>query len=227
MAKTIARDPTQAISAEGSPATGRSTVKGGRHVTPAPLAQQYLLNAAVELFHTEGVRAVGVDAVVKRAGVNKMCLYRQFASKDELILAYLDEMQTCSLQRIDESIARRPGEPGKQLLQIFVDLAERASHPGYRGCPFVNVAAEFPDPEHPARKSVVNYKAEVVRRFTELATAAGLQEPAPLVDALSLVLEGAYAASQTFGPGSAPLRVLPTVAGQIIDAALLEVPAPA
>ncbi|VVE32769.1 TetR family transcriptional regulator [Pandoraea pneumonica] len=242
MAKSIARDPSQAATSAApddkaaSPARARKTALsattraakgGGRHVTPAPVAQQYLLNAAVELFHTEGVRAVGVDAVVKRAGVNKMCLYRQFASKDELILAYLDEMQTCSLQRIDESIARRPGEPGAQLLQIFVDLSERASHPGYRGCPFVNVAAEFPDPEHPARKSVVNYKAEVVRRFTELATAAGLDEPAPLVDALSLVLEGAYAASQTFGPGSAPLRVLPTVAGQIIDAALAKVTSPA
>ncbi|VVE89806.1 TetR/AcrR family transcriptional regulator [Pandoraea bronchicola] len=194
--------------------------KTGRHVTPAPVAQEYLLKAAVELFHAEGVRAVGVDAVVKRAGVNKMCLYRQFASKDELILAYLDHMQTASLTRIDESIAKRAGEPRAQMLQIFLDLAERASKPGYRGCPFVNVAAEFPDPEHAARKSVVNYKAEVVQRLTALATAAGVRNPAPLVDALSLILEGAYAASQTFGPGSPPLRILPTVARQIIEAGM-------
>ncbi len=194
--------------------------KAGRHVTPAPIAQRHLLDAAVELFHTEGVRAVGVDAVVKRAGVNKMSLYRQFASKDDLILAYLDHMQTASLARIDASIAKREGDPRAQLLQIFVDLSERASQCGYRGCPFVNVAAEFPDPEHAARKSVVNYKAEVVRRFTALVTAAGSRHPAPLVDALSLILEGAYAASQTFGPGSAPLRILPTVARQIIDAGL-------
>ena len=194
--------------------------KTARHVTPAPVAQQCLLNAAVELFHAEGVRAVGVDAVVKRAGVNKMCLYRQFASKDELILAYLDHMQTMSLARIDESIAKRAGEPRAQMLQIFVDLSERASKPGYRGCPFVNVAAEFPDPAHAARKLVVDYKAEVVRRFTALATAAGLQEPAPLVDALSLILEGAYAASQTFGVGSPPLRILPAVARRIIEAGM-------
>ncbi|VVD86126.1 Transcriptional regulator AcuR [Pandoraea terrigena] len=207
-----------------APARRRRAASGAgkteRHVTPASVAQQYLLNAAVELFHTEGVRAVGVDAVVKRAGVSKMCLYRQFASKDELILAYLDHMQTASLARIDESIAKRPGEPRAQMLQIFVDLSERASRPGYRGCPFVNVAAEFPDPAHPARISVIHYKAEVVRRFTALATAAGLREPAPLVDALSLILEGGYAASQTFGAGSPPLRILPTVARQIIDAGM-------
>ncbi|MBN9117539.1 MAG: helix-turn-helix transcriptional regulator [Pandoraea sp.] len=157
---------------------GRTAPRSGkteRHVTPASVAHQYLLNAAVELFHTEGVRAVGVDAVVKRAGVNKMCLYRQFASKDELILAYLDHMQTASLARIDESIANRRGEPRAQLLQIFVDLSERAGRPGHRG---------------------------------------------RLVDALSLILEGAYAASQTFGPGSPPLRILPTVARQIIDAGM-------
>jgi AcrR family transcriptional regulator len=217
-ATTAKREGAVAPARRGRAATRSG--KTGRHVTPAPVAQQYLLNAAVELFHTEGVRAVGVDAVVKRAGVNKMCLYRQFASKDELILAYLDHMQTASLARIDESIAKRAGEPRAQLLQIFVDLAERASRPGYRGCPFVNVAAEFPDPAHPARQSVANYKAEMVRRFTELATAAGLREPAPLVDALSLILEGAYAASQTFGPGSAPLRILPTVARQLIDAGM-------
>ncbi|VVD78179.1 TetR/AcrR family transcriptional regulator [Pandoraea soli] len=223
---TAVAKATKAAKREGAvvPARrSRTATRSGkteRHVTPASVAQQYLLNAAVELFHTEGVRAVGVDAVVKRAGVNKMCLYRQFASKDELILAYLDHMQTASLARIDESIAKRRGEPRAQLLQIFVDLSERASRPGYRGCPFVNVAAEFPDPAHPARQSVVNYKAEMVRRFTELVTAAGLREPAPLVDALSLILEGAYAASQTFGPGSPPLRILPTVARQIIDAGM-------
>lgn len=194
--------------------------KASRHITPAPLAQRYLLDAAVDLFHTEGVRAVGVDAVVKRAGVNKMCLYRQYSSKDELIIAYLDHMQTRSLTRIDESIGRHPGKPREQLLQIFIDLATRASEPGYRGCPFVNVSAEFPDPAHAARKSVVAYKAEVVRRFSELSEAAGARDPETLVASLSLILEGAYAASQTFGPGTPPLRVLPMVAQQLIDAAL-------
>ncbi|WP_353191126.1 TetR/AcrR family transcriptional regulator [Pandoraea pnomenusa] len=231
MAKSTTPGTPQTVTGQGTSSEGTATPvrrrravsrsgKTARHVTPAPIAQQHLLDAAVELFHTEGVRAVGVDAVVKRAGVNKMSLYRQFASKDELILAYLDHMQTASLARIDASIAKHEGEPRAQLLQIFVDLAERASQCGYRGCPFVNVAAEFPDPEHAARKSVVNYKAEVVQRFTTLVTAAGVQAPAPLVDALSLILEGAYAASQTFGPGSAPLRILPTVARQIIDAGL-------
>ncbi|GAB3625428.1 Transcriptional regulator AcuR [Pandoraea terrae] len=203
---------------EGVP--GESHGKRTRQVVPAGVAQQYLVDAAVELFHAEGVRAVGVDAVVKRAGVNKMCLYRQFSSKDELILAYLKRMQDESLGKIDRSIASRAGHPREQLLQIFVDLSERASAPGYRGCPFVNVSAEFPDPAHPARLQVLEYKSEVVRRLTDLVNAAGAREPARLVDMLGLILDGAYAASQTYGPGCGPLRVLPEVARQLIDAAV-------
>lgn len=204
----------------GKATAASRAAKAGRHVTPAPVAQQYLLNAAVELFHAEGVRAVGVDAVVKRAGVNKMCLYRQYSSKDELILAYLDYMHERSLSFMDAAIASQEGDPRAQMLQVFLDLATRASKPGYRGCPFVNVAAEFPDPEHPARKAVLGYKAEVIQRFTRLAEAASAGEPDALVAALCLILDGAYTSSQTHGAGSAPLLAAPRVAQLVIDASL-------
>jgi AcrR family transcriptional regulator len=75
--------------------------------TAGPEAQQHLLRAADELFYREGVRTVGVDAVVERAGVNKMSLYRQFSSKDELVLAYLerkDEQFFGYVERVSRSI---------------------------------------------------------------------------------------------------------------------------
>lgn len=90
-------------------------------------AQEHLLRAAEELFYKEGVRTVGVEAVVERAGVNKMSLYRQFSSKDELILAYLERMDACFFERLDTSAAKHPGQPKAQLIQYFVDLAERAT----------------------------------------------------------------------------------------------------
>ena len=62
-----------------------------RSQTAGSKAQQHLLRAAADLFYREGVRAVGVDAVVERAGVNKMSLYRQFSSKDDLVVAYLEQ----------------------------------------------------------------------------------------------------------------------------------------
>lgn len=184
--------------------------------TDGATAQQLLLRAAAELFYQEGVRAVGVDAVVERAGVNKMSLYRQFASKDELITAYLEHSNDRFFGYFDKSIAMHPGEPQRQIAQYFEDLAYRASREGYRGCPFVNVAAEFPDPTHPAREIVARNKAQLVERLTELTTAAGADDPAGLADALALLIEGVYAASQTFGPGCGPVLTAPRVATQLV-----------
>ena len=184
--------------------------------TDGATAQQLLLRAAAELFYQEGVRAVGVDAVVERAGVNKMSLYRQFASKDDLIAAYLEHANDCFFGYFDKSIGMHPGQPQRQIAQYFEDLAHRASREGYRGCPFVNVAAEFPDPDHPARKIVARNKSELVERLTELTTAAGADDPAGLADALALLIEGVYAASQTFGPGCGPVLAAPRVAAQLV-----------
>lgn len=196
------------------PAAGRT-----RPHTDAATAQQLLLRAAGELFYQEGVRAVGVDAVVERAGVNKMSLYRQFASKDELITAYLEHTNDRFFANFEKSIGMHPGQPVRQIAQYFEDLTQRASREGYRGCPFVNVAAEFPDPAHPAREIVARNKAELTKRLTELTSAAGADDPSGLADALALLIEGVYAASQTFGPGCGPILAAPRVAALLVSAA--------
>ncbi|SDQ89522.1 transcriptional regulator, TetR family [Paraburkholderia fungorum] len=190
--------------------------------TAGPQAQENLLRAAGELFYREGVRTVGVDAVVERAGVNKMSLYRQFSSKDELVMAYLERKDEQFFGYVEKSFAQHPGEPTKQLQQYFDDLAQRASIDDYRGCPFVNVSVEFPDPAHPARQFVFSNKQRLMARLLELTTAASADDPPALADALGLLIEGVYAASQTYGPGCGPIRVAPKVAAQLIAAACEE-----
>ncbi|MDR8729430.1 TetR/AcrR family transcriptional regulator [Burkholderia pseudomultivorans] len=182
-------------------------------------AHEHLLRAAEELFYKEGVRTVGVEAVVERAGVNKMSLYRQFSSKDELILAYLERMDACFFERFDASVAKHPGQPRAQLIQYFVDLAERATQKDYRGCPFVNVAAEFPDATHPARERVARNKAQLMKRLVELCEGAGAREPQALADSLALVIEGIYAASQTYRHGETPIGTAPALVTMLVDAA--------
>ncbi|MEN2473641.1 TetR/AcrR family transcriptional regulator [Burkholderia sp. GS2Y] len=182
-------------------------------------AQEHLLRAAEELFYKEGVRSVGVEAVVERAGVNKMSLYRQFSSKDELILAYLERMDACFFERLDTSAAKHPGQPKAQLIQYFVDLAERATQKDYRGCPFVNVAAEFPDASHPARERVAQNKEQLMKRLVALCEGAGARQPKALADALALVVEGIYAASQTYRHGETPIGTAPALVTQLIEAA--------
>ncbi|WP_144110012.1 TetR/AcrR family transcriptional regulator [Paraburkholderia sp. BCC1886] len=188
--------------------------------TAGPQAQQNLLRAAEELFYREGVRSVGVDAVVERAGVNKMSLYRQFSSKDELVMAYLERKDQQFFGYVEKSFAKHPGEPARQLQQYFDDLAARASIDDYRGCPFVNVSVEFPDATHPARQFVFRNKQRLMARLLELASAAGADEPAELANALGLIIEGVYAASQTYGPGCGPILAAPKVSAMLIAAAV-------
>src|SRR5258708_32913778 len=125
---------------------------GRKRRTTGPAAHSQILDAAEDLFYLEGARNVGIDAVIKRARVNKMSLYRQFESKEDLLHQYLLRRDAKFWAYFDASLAKRPGEPPAQLRQLVVDLAPRASAAGYRGCPFVNIAVEYPDRSHAARR---------------------------------------------------------------------------
>jgi AcrR family transcriptional regulator len=203
----------------------RASVEAGKRAagkatrTDGATAQEQLLDAAQDLFYREGIRAIGVDAVVERAGVNKMSLYRQFSSKEELVVAYLNRMDERFRRRIEASFAKHPDEPAKQLVQAIEDLIRRASAPDYRGCPFVNVACEFSDPAHPARQAVTRNKQYLMCRLVEIATAAGAANAVELADSLALLVDGVYATSQTYGPGSGPMLAAPRVAALVVDAA--------
>jgi len=185
-----------------------TTPKTERKVTAAADAQSQILAAVDELFYREGARAVGVDAVVKRAGVNKMSLYRQFESKDGLLLHYLARRDEKFWSYFDASLAKHPGAPKQQLLQFMADLAKRAQRPDYRGCPFVNIAAEFPDRTHPARQAVAANKTRLLTCLQALAEAAGAKDAPGLARMMLLLIEGAYTASQTCIPNGDVLQAL-------------------
>jgi AcrR family transcriptional regulator len=205
------RNPEKALS--------RPSTRPSRKVTAGADAQQRILEAVDELFYREGARAVGVDAVVKRAGVNKMSLYRQFESKDALLQEYLARRDERFWAYFDASMAKHPADPKQQLLQFFIDLAERAGKASYRGCPFVNVAVEFPDREHPARQAVTANKAALWKRLHTLSVACGAEDPKLLANGMAVLIEGAYTASQTYNPAQPLLKTLPQIARSLIDAA--------
>jgi AcrR family transcriptional regulator len=189
-----------------------------RTITAGPVAQAQILDAAEDLFYLEGARNVGIDALVKHAGVNKMSLYRQFKSKEDLLRHYLQRRDMKFWLYVDASVAKHPGKPRAQLRQLFIDLARRTSAPNYRGCPFVNIAVEFPDRSHIARRMVADNKKRLLKRLIELTSAAGAGDPRCLAKALALLIEGAYAASQTYGPGSSLMTALPKAAETLINA---------
>ncbi|MGF9908160.1 TetR/AcrR family transcriptional regulator [Brevibacillus porteri] len=187
---------------------------------PREKAQEIILNAAEELFYQEGIHAVSVDAIVERAGMNKMSVYRQFSSKTDLILAYMTRKQNVFWQEWEESIAKHPNRPREQLIQFFADLAERASNQQFRGCCFINVAVEFPDPVHPVRELVCSHQKRIRDAFLDRTTALGAANPCELAYTLILLMEGTYADSQTYGTDSAAIRMVPAIIEKVLDQAL-------
>lgn len=163
-------------------------------------ARQRILDTASEMFYRDGVRAVGIDAIIARSGVAKMSLYRNFSSKDDLVTAWLEDRDRFFWQRWDRAEASGAGEPRARLEAVLDMVAATVSHPKWRGCPFLNTTTEFPEPDHPARRVILVHKAAVRQRLRALAAAAGARDPDLLTHQLQLLIDGAYAIGQSLGP---------------------------
>jgi len=130
--------------------------------------------AAYELFSREGTRAVGVDAVIARAGTAKMTLYRNFPSKDELILDFLRRREQLWTREWLEAESRQRGEtPREQLLAIFDVFSEWFSRPDFEGCSFLTTMIEVNDSEHPVHQAAVGHLANI-----RLISGNSLRQPA-------------------------------------------------
>jgi AcrR family transcriptional regulator len=182
------------------------------------LARDRVFEVAADLFYRKGVRAVGVEAIVNQAGVAKISLYRSFPSKDDLVVAYLENRDAMFWRQWDKAFDRYKDDPHAQLHAIMRYLAERTGQPGYRGCPFINYCAEFPDPAHPGHRVAKANKREMRRRFLQIAESLGAREPKQLADGLLLLVEGAYAISQTLGGAKGAGNAIVWAAKALVEA---------
>ena len=179
--------------------------------------RERVLGVAEELFYGDGIRATGIDRVAAAAGVAPTTLYRLYASKDDLIAAYLERGRVQYLAWLDRGLGSA-GTPRQRLLAAFDEQALAAAPEGFRGCPFLMALAEFPDPAHPAHAAAVRTKAEVRDRLRAVVGELTGPDPEPLTDQLMLVMEGVYAAIQAFGHRG-PAAQAPTVAAHLLAAA--------
>ena len=180
-------------------------------------ARERVFAVAADLFYRKGIRAVGVEEIVNEAGVAKISLYRSFKSKDDLIVAYLEQRNTEFWQQWEERFADVENDPRALLHAIMDYLARRTTQAGYRGCPFINFAVEFPDPSHPGHRVVEINKREWRRRFTAIAEALGAPKPKLLADSLLLLVEGTYAISQTLGGPKGPGVAIAAAAKAMVE----------
>jgi AcrR family transcriptional regulator len=141
-------------------------------------ARERILETAYELFSRHGTRAVGVDRIIAECGIAKMTLYRNFPSKDELILAFLerrDELWTRAWLQAETQ--RRGASPAQRLLAIFDTFEGWFAREDFEGCSFINVMLELDDGDNPVRRASVRHLADIRAFVAALAEEAGIQDP--------------------------------------------------
>jgi AcrR family transcriptional regulator len=181
----------------------------------AAATRAHVLEVAHELFYWHGIHAVGVDRIAADAGIAPTTLYRVFASKDDLVAAYVERGSALYREWFDAAAASGAG-PRAQVLAVFAALGAQVQPERCRGCPFLMALAEYPDPAHPAHVHASATKAWVRSRFAELAAATGAGAPDDLADDLMLVFEGVYATVASLGVHGPPRRAV-ALATAILD----------
>lgn len=179
-----------------------------------------MLDAACELFYAKGVRAVGVDAIVQQSGVAKMTFYKHFPSKDDLVQAMLAQRDREWLAKLKAHLenpvaAKLPAKD--RLLAVFDLLEEWYRSEAFRGCAFLNAAAEFPDPAHPVRRLARAHKSRVRDLLIALAKPLKHTDPQKLADQILILVEGATVSAVVWG-GPEPARRAKQAAATLIEA---------
>ncbi|HEX2116060.1 MAG TPA: TetR/AcrR family transcriptional regulator [Alphaproteobacteria bacterium] len=159
-----------------------------RAVAPA------LLNTAERLFYRHGVHGVGIDAILAESGRSSRSLYQHFGSKEGLAVATLKRRDAAWLAWFKAAATTCP-EPERQLLAMFDALETWFRQPDFHGCPFINVAGEFPEHDHPLRRVAADHKRALLDFIATTAKAAGFVAHARLARELFLLIEGAIVAA--------------------------------
>jgi AcrR family transcriptional regulator len=153
--------------------------------------RQRIIAAADELFYSEGVRSVAVDAIAERAGITKRTLYYHFRSKDDLMAAYLEARDEPTLNRYMKYLEGVQGTLAERILCLFERIGLLAHDAKWKGCSFVRVVAELAgEPGHPALKVGARHKKKFERWLADEIAAEGLGEPILRARQLMILLDG-------------------------------------
>jgi AcrR family transcriptional regulator len=182
--------------------------------------RRHVLAVASRLYYKRGIRAVGMDLVVKESGVGNATVYRQFPNKEALATAYTQERADAWFTRMRQA-CDRVDDPREKLLTIFTTVIEETEAPDFRGCPMLNTHTEFPDSEHSANRVAVTHEQRVRDWMRDLAADAGARDPDQLADELTLVLNGIYVTATVLG-SQGPARRAGELARRLVRAACEE-----
>ncbi|MDQ2780816.1 MAG: TetR/AcrR family transcriptional regulator [Pseudomonadota bacterium] len=157
------------------------------------------MRTASTLFYERGVRAVGVDLVVQEAAVAKTSLYRYFPTKDDLIVAFLEREDLEFWGQWDGVAKEYLDDPAGELDAHMRWIGARVARSNYRGCPQINVAAEFAEQGHPARQISQRHMQALRNRLQEIAKRLHVSRPEQLAAQLAVLINGAFVSSDLLG----------------------------
>ncbi|MFC0554163.1 TetR/AcrR family transcriptional regulator [Planotetraspora thailandica] len=159
--------------------TGKSSVR------------ERIIEAATDLFYAQGIRAVSADKIIARVGITKVTFYRHFRTKDDLVVAYLERRAQWERSAVGGARKAAAGN----VLEVFRLIAEgigaESCSPGFRGCPFINAAAEYADAEHPVRRAVDAHRRWFRDAFEEMLRESGVTDVSSVADQLVMLRDGA------------------------------------
>lgn len=181
-------------------------------------AKARILEVVTLLFYSEGIRAVGVDRIISEASVTKATFYKHYRSKDNLIVEYVTERHRAVRRNIEGLIAASAND--RAALDAFIAaIVSEINSPGFRGCPFINAAAEFAERDHPVRVVVSAHRDWYVDTLATLLKGIGHPLPGNAADELLLARDGALSGGYA-GDSIAAIAALGSITQRIFDEAV-------
>lgn len=171
----VESDPT----AQRAPASGSS-----------PWAKQRILETADRLFSDDGIHTVGIDRLISESGVTKATFYKHYGAKDTLIIEYVKHRHE-NVKSDVEPVLAGAATPEAAIHELFAMVERDIQRQGFRGCPFVNAAAEYPDPRHPVRAAVAAHRDWYTSVLAQLLKKLDHPLPGDAADDLMLIRDGA------------------------------------
>lgn len=163
-----------------------------------------ILDAATELYYAEGIRAVSADRLIAEAHVSKVTFYRHFPTKNDLVTAYLRQRSADEQAAVTAKRAELADDPVGVLTWYAREVGSTACTPGFRGCPFINAAAEIGDADHPGRAVIRGHRAWLTTQVRELLEQLGTADAAARADQIMMLRDGAMVSGYL---GHAPEQV--------------------
>lgn len=177
-------------------------------------AKGRILETANVLFYEDGIRNVGVDRIISASSVTKATFYKHYRAKENLIIAYISNRHATVRANVEAIIAAAPSSE-LALREFIAAIVAEIDSVGFRGCPFINAAAEFPKSDHPVRKVVTSHREWYVDTLAGLLRDMGHPVPGDAADELLLARDGALAGGYA-GDSIAASAALGRIANRVL-----------